>query len=372
MIKEIYIDNYRCLVNFRINPESFQLWMGDNGGGKTSVLDVLRSIQRILTGDHVEDVFSEASLTSWISRDKRPEQEFGVTLDIGGEKYSYALTILHNIQEHRCRIKAEKLTWNGNTFFQFDGKDAHLYRINRDTKAPEEGTSFTADWNRSMISTIAERDDNAPLILFREEVRKWLIVQPVPLVVKQVAEAETRSLSRYAENFAQWYRHVLQENPGIAYKTREYLRDVLPGFEELSLKESGEFRRLRATFRINNKDNQFDFVDLSDGQRQLIVLYTILETVRQKTHSVVLIDEPDNFVSLREIKPWLAGLQELCEDHAAQAILISHHPTIVNHMVRGNEVWFSRKQGAHTVTRPYPTTPGLTPAETMERGWDDE
>ena len=29
MIKEIYIDNYRCLVNFRIRPGEFQLWLGD-------------------------------------------------------------------------------------------------------------------------------------------------------------------------------------------------------------------------------------------------------------------------------------------------------------------------------------------------------
>ena len=45
----------------------------------------------------------------------------------------------------------------------------------------EEGTLFTADWSRSVIPTIAERDDNRPLIRFREEVRKWLIVQPIPI-----------------------------------------------------------------------------------------------------------------------------------------------------------------------------------------------
>ena len=44
MIKEIYIDNFKCLVNFRINPKTFQLWLGDNGVGKTTVLDALRSI----------------------------------------------------------------------------------------------------------------------------------------------------------------------------------------------------------------------------------------------------------------------------------------------------------------------------------------
>ena len=42
MIKEIYIDNFRCFSNFRINPGKFQLWLGKNGSGKTSVLEALK------------------------------------------------------------------------------------------------------------------------------------------------------------------------------------------------------------------------------------------------------------------------------------------------------------------------------------------
>ena len=197
-----------------------------------------------------------------------------------------------------------------------------------------------------------------------------MIVQPVPVLIKQVAESEDKRLSKYAENFAQWYRHILQENPGITYKTKESLKDVLPGFEELSLNESGDTRKLRAKFRIDNGEHSFDFIDLSDGQRQLIVLYTILQSLKQNIFSVLLIDEPDNFVSLREIQPWLKSLEDACKDKAVQSIIISHHPEIINDMAHGAEIWFSRQNGAQVVTNPYPTTPGLTPAETMARGWD--
>ena len=31
MINEIYIDNFRCLTNFRIKPDSFQLWLEERG-----------------------------------------------------------------------------------------------------------------------------------------------------------------------------------------------------------------------------------------------------------------------------------------------------------------------------------------------------
>ena len=201
---------------------------------------------------------------------------------------------------------------------------------------------------------------------------KWLIIQPNPAIVGQTADTEARFLSRHAENFAAWYRHIIQENPSVAYKAKELLQDVLPGFEELSLREAGESRLLKAGFRIEGKVYSFGFKDLSDGQQQLIMLYTILEAMRQKSVFSLLIDEPDNYVSLREVLPWVKELQDLCDDSLGQAIIISHHPSNVDHMTHGNEQWFSRKNGLHTILSRYPVTDGLTPAETMERGWDDE
>lgn len=369
MINEIYIDNFRCLTNFRIKPGDFQLWLGDNGSGKTSVLDALRGIQRLLRGEHVEDIFNEKNLTTW---DTRMEQVFGVSLRIDDKTYEYKLIIEYSRQENKVRIKHEELKWDDSIFFLFDGQDAHLYRINRNTGHVEKGTSFSADWSRSVIATLAHRDDNWPLLRFRQEVDGWLLINPVPVVVKHLAESEARKLSKHAENFAQWYRHVLQENPGIGYKAKEHLADVLPGFEQLSLKELGNSRTLTATFRINDRERDFDFINLSDGQRQLLILYTVLEALRAGIFSTVLIDEPDNFVSLREIQPWIENLNEICDEEDKQTIIISHHPEIINKMARGEELWFSRQEGAHVIVKPFPRIADLPPAEVMARGWENE
>jgi predicted ATPase len=96
VIKEIYVDNYKCLVNFRIHPEPFQLWLGDNG----TVLDALRAIQRTLSGDHLEDIYTKASLTTW---EKRREQTFSVNMEIVNESYEYKLIIQHGRQNQQCR-----------------------------------------------------------------------------------------------------------------------------------------------------------------------------------------------------------------------------------------------------------------------------
>lgn len=369
MITEIYIDNFRCFSNFRIKPGGFQLWLGDNGSGKTSVMDALRRLQRLVRGEHVADIFQRNSLTTW---DLRREQTFGLSWVIDGDTYQYTVTVEHADREDKRRIKEEKLLWKNSPFYWFDGQEAHLYRINRKNQAAEEGTAFPVKWDRSMIPTIGPREDNTPLIQFRNAFDNLLIIHPVPITIDDIAASESQALSTHAENFAQWYRHLLQENPNIVYRAKQLLEDVLPGFEQLSLRESGDSRRLTATFRIQETDRVFNFKDISDGQRQLIVLYTILEALRAGVFSTVLIDEPDNFVSMREIQPWLENLNDICDEPYKQALIISHHPEIINKMARGPELWFSRQGGAHVVAGPFPQVAGLPPAEVVARGWYDE
>jgi len=369
MIKQLYIDNFRCLVNFKLDLNANQLWLGDNGTGKSSVVDVLCKVQNVLDGNNISDVFSVDDLTLWQSQNT---QTIGIKTIINNDRYEYELVVDCDRSQRVCRIQKEQLKWNDQTFFLFDGHEAHLYRINRYNNRVEEGTCFNADWSRSVIPNIAERDDNRPLVHFKQSVSKWLLVHPIPALVESLATGETRRLLPYGENFAQWYRHASQEDSRIGYEAWDALKDVLPGFESLSLKESGDSRKLTATFRLGHRDCNVSFADLSDGQRQLIMLYVILYSLKH-SHSVLLIDEPDNFVSLREIQPWLEELQEVCQERTGrQAIIISHHPEVINKMVNGTETLFRRADAGQTLTRDYPVTDGLTAAETMARGWDDE
>lgn len=369
MIKEIYIDNFRCLSNFRIQPKDFQLWLGDNGTGKTSVFAVLRNLRWLLQGKHLEDVFRPSSRTVW---DQRSRQTIGISMVLNNESYDYQLAIENTDQRHKLRIDREELKWKGTPLYCFDGTEAHLYKVNPRTQQPEEDASFSADWSRSIIPTIAGRQDNQPLLKFRDAVFGWLVISPIPQLVKQEAESETRNLEEHCENFAEWYRYVLQEEPGIGYIAKEMLKDVLPGFDQMKMREAGDVRRLTAVFRISDKDREFDFNSLSDGQRQLIMLYTILAALDSGIFSTLFIDEPDNFVSLREIQPWINTLQDICEKDGKQAIVVSHHPEIINKMARGKELWFSRPEGAQVITKPLSPVADLTPAEIVARGWDNE
>ncbi|MEW6349418.1 MAG: AAA family ATPase [Thermodesulfobacteriota bacterium] len=51
MIKRIYIDNFRCMVNFELALGPMNLLLGNNGTGKSTVFDVLWRLRSFLAGD---------------------------------------------------------------------------------------------------------------------------------------------------------------------------------------------------------------------------------------------------------------------------------------------------------------------------------
>ena len=66
MLKRIYIDNFRCLVNFELTFDALHLFLGPNGSGKTSVFDVLWKIQSFANGDgKVDHLFPATERTRW-------------------------------------------------------------------------------------------------------------------------------------------------------------------------------------------------------------------------------------------------------------------------------------------------------------------
>ena len=79
MLHKIFIDNYKCLVNFDIQLEKIALFLGANGSGKSSVFDAVSAIQRFIGGDsRLADLFPDETLTLW---QKSNVQRFGLTVD---------------------------------------------------------------------------------------------------------------------------------------------------------------------------------------------------------------------------------------------------------------------------------------------------
>ena len=365
MITKLYIDNFRCFTNFELELDRFHLFLGANGSGKSSVFDALLRVQRLLSGESVERCFPIGDLTAWESR---TAQSFAIEISVGEDSFRYEVCVEHSPAEKKQRIGKERLLWNSQVLYRLDGGDAHVYRVRGSEVV--EGTHFLVRGNSSFIPLLEERGDNQPVFRFRQAVRNCAILRLIPPCMESMSEAESAALDSDGGNFSSWYRYLAQSHPEITSRLAHSLEEVIPGIQHLRFETVGEAKRFEAAFRMFSRP--LSFAQLSDGQRSLIVLYTLLHAAASLGYSL-FIDEPDNYVSLRESQPWLRTLDDLSREHGKQANLISHHPEIINLLAKEDGIWFTRPNNEHVIARrEYPVAEGLTAAETMARGWDDE
>lgn len=399
MLKRIFIHNYKCLVNFELKLDDIAVLLGPNGSGKSAVLEVLYALRMLLAGEvkiSGPDVFPPSTLTRWQTL---RTQVFELDLEIDELEFRYRLEIEHDEAGKKSRIASERLDSIRRRFLgtagfgKFNAGESHenlgterttlfaceqgqvqLYRDNG-----SEGPNFQVDWGESALARVAPHETNTRLTRFVAAMRSIVVSTIRPSTARSESTAEATLLSRDAQNFVDWYRHAVQENPASAGAHIEALKPLVGGFRNIRLLESGlDARALMVEMSDDGGAHSFRlrFGELSDGQRALVVLYALLHLRSSDARVVMCLDEPENFVALSEIQPWLIALVELCEDTPSQALICSHHPELIDYLGADRGILLRRPAAGATTAEPVsslradgPVEGGLKLSELIARGW---
>jgi predicted ATPase len=375
MITRLYADNFRTLSNFELRLERLNLLLGTNAAGKTSILELLRLLQGFVTDRGlIRDLFPATTLTRW---EKRTVQRYELDLADADRTFTYKLEIEHRPERDQARVINEEVVSAGRHLFRFHEGEVQLYR---DDFSP--GPRYPADWTQSALATLAERADNQRVTSVKRCLRQCLIVKMNPAVMVAESDREDSRAAMDLSNFASWYRWLSQEHQDIVFDLTVRLRELVEGFHSFVLQGSERLKTLQAKFstRENGSSLTFRFDELSDGQRVLLVLHLVVEFARRQGYSVWL-DEPENFLALSEVQPWMNELWDAVGEHKlTQAVLVSHHPVLINHLAASNGIWVERAVNAPTRVRRIEasaptldaesTASGSVPlADLIERGW---
>lgn len=367
MLRRLYVDNYKCLVNFELPLQELSLLLGRNGVGKTSVLDVVFALRRLLSGSvkvTSPDAFPTRTLTRWQSRE---QQTFEIEVHVDTDTFRYRLEVEHERATRQGRICREELTSNGQPLFRCQMGNVQLYRDDH-----SEGPRYKVDWSESALARVAAGDDNRRLTRFRDFVNRIVVCGLYPASFRAESSAEDALLQRDARNFADWYRHVLLERPDLIPAFTGTLGEVLEGFQSIRLERVGqETRALMVTFHEGGQDYELRFDEISDGQRALIALYGLVHLAHGQGYTFFL-DEPDNYVALPEIQPWLMKLSDACGKSLPQAVLCSHHPELIDYLGANAGIVLSREAPGVVTAKtfdPDRLQGSLKLSEEVARGW---
>ncbi len=363
MITRIYADNYRCLGNFEFRPERLNLLLGDNGSGKTSLFEVLQCVKDLIIGGRpAASLFPTIKKTLW---DLRDTQSFELEIAGFGGTYSYRLEIQHPPPRtpSRSRIKGEHLDFGGKPLFRYKNGQVQLFE---EDHAPGATFPFKPDY--SFLPNLESQ--NPKLQWFKGFVSGISVFQLNPFAIEPFSQQDEGFLTINGSNFVSWLRYLSEENPAAKQESEDRLKEIILGFQRFRFQAMGDRKILLADFlRDDGEPYYLSFSNLSEGQRILSILYSALYGLIG-TASVLCFDEPENFISLQEVQPWLQSLRDLIEDRSGQAFIISHHPEVIDYLASDSAFRFQRPSGNITRVSPWIPDPEriMKPSEILVRG----
>lgn len=368
MLTRFYAHNYRCFVNFELRPGSNSLLLGYNGVGKTSVFHVLGAIQDLVVRNREAFEAFPSDTVTFFGEGTRQRFELDVQSPHGPMRY--ALVLEHDLEHETASLVSEELLWLGDS----SGPERVYGFANGEVRL--EGSSlldvhiFPFTGQRSYLSSVDRERANPRLLWFLGFIEQIWILKLNPQNTHASARRDELFLERDGTNFPSWCRHLLLESREAVEAAEEQLRQVMPGFRSLSVQAAGRVRVLVAKFMPPGarKPVDVDFDVLSDGQRALIILYVVLHAV-QDSAKLLCLDEPDNYVSLREIQPLLIELANAADDHGLQTLLVSHSPEVIDFLGASNALLLERPDGGQTRVGTLSAGAGLRLSELMARGW---
>lgn len=372
MITRLYVNNFRCLMAFEAEFDSFGVLCGPNGAGKSSVFDAIGLLRNLGTGDGLlggtgdQDV-PRLEFTKWLDS---KTQEFELSLTVEGHVFEYVLHLEQTADFEKPRVIHERAMCDMQPLFERDLDSKTLRAEVRFHKADGTQTGFPLDWRQSALAAIQPRGGIEKLSLLQEEIAKLLILRPNPRSMESESKAEGKHPDLSMSNLTSWYRSLAQEQEWTDV-LRDALQDVWPDFRSFKQVDVGmNAKALQLRFEEKGGKPVFLFFNqLSDGERALIGLYMVRSALETGAARTVLIDEPDNFVGLPELQPWVLSMRELL-DEEHQLLMISHHPEILSSSGETNGRYLWRDNHASPTRIGALKVPeGMTSGEAIARGW---
>ncbi|HYO52688.1 AAA family ATPase [Archangium sp.] len=364
MLTRLLIENYRCFEQAVIEPGSLALLVGPNGTGKSTVFDALWNIRQLVTtGGSASELFPESTRMRW-GRETRQRFELGFRGPDGD--YTYRLVIHHGKGAQPGQIELEEILHEQEPLYSFFREEVTIHAHEK-----SRAQRFPAGNKLSPLSNLPLQVRSKRLDWVTDRIFRIWVFRPVPPKLEPFTSLRSDFLEPDLSNFASWLLAMQKVRPSLRRTLKQSLRIVLDGFLNYQFvplgRETNVLVFMFSSPRPRSEPIAFFFNELSEGQRALVVLYTLLHAI--PSDATLCIDEPEEFLSPREIHPWLNRLMDVTED-GGQALLISHNPGLIDLLAPSNGILLARPRGGPVQIKRVPRDEsGLAISELLARGW---
>lgn len=327
------MNNFKSLINFKIDLEKFNCLVGLNGSGKSTVLQAVDFLSQLMKGN-VDGWFLERS---WNIKDikfkleeKRSKQvSFEVVFYVdNNERYvvwkgRFSGNLLHCTYE--TITEKVNLDDEGNILLKAENKK---YRLNTekqssDKDSKEENISFK--YSGSILSQLSDKlISSVPLLV---DVKKYIVnIKSLDLLSPYTLKENSRAIGDIGlggERFPSFLKDFdAQEHDELIKEMKLFY----PQLCDFVIKgQRGGVKKI--VFKENCEDKgiiEFDAKHINDGTMRVLAIIA----QAQKHRSLVLFDEIENGINPELVRQ----LMQYLMDCNAQVIVTTHSPMILNYI----------------------------------------
>jgi predicted ATPase len=355
MIKRLQIKNYKSLKNLDLELGKRNLLVGPNMSGKSNLIDCLKFLSHICILGVTQAFLNRGGFreVAWKGKDKG-SISFGLTIEqergIEEQKiYQYEISIagsptgLISVEREYLTVKvAEKVSTlidlrNG------QGKITHS----------DGSLAFNiADPSRSALEFSVPGWEGMEV---KNYISKWRYYHLSPEIMKQPNAAVTQSyLMENGQNFSSWLMTLQTSYPEEFRSIRQVAKDSLSGLEEI-LTPPTQFATTYLTTQEKYLDQPINIWHMSDGEILFLAWLSLIFVPAPFGATLFCVEELENHLHPKLLETLVEVLNQRQRElgpEAAQIIVTTHSPNLVDKMNLEDLVVFEKSDGGTICTRP--------------------
>ena len=346
MLRKFTVNNFKSLINVTYEPGGVNLLVGVNNSGKTNLCQALRFLsqtareQRALVSAWIEMMEGRTSVVRNVYFD-HPTVDIGctcrLTVDEKTLTFHYSLSLRAvplvgpvAVATERLQVSGEPFGSGDVTLLENEAGEIRLLNEERYLKGEPLDACYqdtTAEIAATMLSRLHDLRANRQAIAFRNYLAGWQYYDLDPHRLRDDRFApHADALSSDGANLASALFRLKSSDERRYRRLIELVQKVEQRLDALNFTTVGEHIKMELT---DTQDHRFSLSSVSNGTLRFMALcYIILNNARRSNSPLTIIEEPENGLYVRYLKPLL----ELIDPSGAsgQYIFTSHSPYFID------------------------------------------
>lgn len=359
MIDKISIKNFKAIQSATIKLSDISVFVGNNGSGKSSVIEALQTLQNVLLYglsagfnerwfglEHIRNTSANAK----VSGKKLFENDIEIEIQgkIESEKYKYRVCFNTNRSGDLYLITHESLIQGKTELFKsevIDEKGVTEFFLNNEPIPTSRIANNLVLFDKNLISQL-------PFALkFSDYISSWQFLSLEPermyFPVRRDYSATSVRMKSSGENLADVFSRM-QDNPTISDIILDKMKYVLPDLDNVGREDISIQKQIYLFLQEHNNKSRLPSWLFSSGTLRILAILAILNS--ETPPPVVFIEEIENGLDPRTLNLLVEEMRGLLPDH--QFVTTTHSPYFLDLVALKHIIVAERTDGKTDYYRP--------------------